>query len=123
MTLDDDMYMGILERVGYKPKKKNMVKILREWDDARTRLNPNARWYDLRNPEPTTIEIADVISALSSVAKESRDFIGHEEIVETLIEVENRIRRVSRLRGFACPMCYDCPKNCPLETNKKGGNE
>lgn len=125
MTLDDIGYMDILERVGNVHQKKSLVGVLREWDDARTRLNPNAKWYDMRSPEPTTIEIADVISVLSSVAKErqSRNFTGYEEIVETLIEVENRIRRVSRERGFACPMCYDCPKNCPLETNKKGGNE
>ena len=97
MTLDDDMYMGILERVGYKPKKKNMVKILREWDDARTRLNPNARWYDLRNPEPTTVEIADVITVLTEIAKERQatNFIGYEGAIETLIEVENRIRRIN----------------------------
>ena len=97
MTLDDDMYMGILERLGYKPKKKNMVKILREWDDARTRLNPKAKWYDLRNPEPTTVEIADVITVLTAIAKErhSANFIGQEEVIETLIEVENRIRRIN----------------------------
>ena len=130
MTLDDDMYMGILERVGYKPKKKNMVKILREWDDARTRLNPNAKWYDLRNPEPTTVEIADVITVLTAIAKErhSANFIGQEEVIETLIEVENRIRRMGvvnvsdlidrdeTIKQFCRQDCGCDPKDCPDKT-------
>lgn len=97
MTLDDDMYLEILNRTGVRNKKKSAINILREWDEVRTRLNPNAKWYDLVNPEPTTIELADVITVLTAVAKErhSANFIGQEEVIETLIEVENRIRRLN----------------------------
>ena len=97
MTLDDDMYLEILDRVNYRHQKKSMVKYLREWDDVRTRVNPNAKWYDLKKPEPTTVEIADVITVLTAIAKErhATNFIGYEGAIETLIEVENRLRRIN----------------------------
>lgn len=92
MTLDDDMYLEILDRVNSRHNKQTMVKVLREWDEARTAVNPRAKWYDLRNPEPTTVEIAEVIAVLTAIAKE-RHKLGYEDDIETLIEVENRLRK------------------------------
>ena len=94
MTLDDDMYLEILDRVNFRHCKQNMVKVLREWDAVRTSLNPRAKWYDYKKPVPTAIEINDVIAVLTDVAKDrftltSQAYI---DVLEALIEVERRVK-------------------------------
>jgi len=94
MTLDDDMYLEILDRVNFRQSKQNMVKVLREWDAVRTSLNPQAKWYDFKKPVPTAIEINDVIAVLTDVAKDRHTLTSesYQDVLETLIEVEHRVK-------------------------------
>lgn len=94
MTLDDDMYLEILDRVNFRHCKQNMVKVLREWDAVRTSLNPQAKWYDYKKPVPTTIEINDVIAVLTDVAKDRHTLTSevYTDVLEALIEVERRVK-------------------------------
>ena len=94
MTLDDDMYLDILDRVNFRHNKQTMVRVLREWDAARTAVNPRAKWYDYKPPTPTTIEIKHVIAVLTDVARDSRTLTdeAYQDVLETLIEVENRVK-------------------------------
>lgn len=94
MTLDDDMYLDILDRVNFRHNKQTMVRVLREWDAARTAVNPRAKWYDYKPPTPTTIEIKDVIAILTEVARDSHTLTdeAYQDVLETLIEVENRVK-------------------------------
>lgn len=93
MTLDDDMYLEILDRVNSRHCKQNMVKVLREWDAVRTSLNPQAKWYDYKKPVPTAIEINDVIAVLTDVAKDRYTLSeSYQDVLETLIEVEHRVK-------------------------------
>ena len=94
MTLDDDMYLEILDRVNFRHCKQGMVKVLREWDAVRTFLNPRAKWYDYKKPMPTAIEISDVIAVLTDVAKDRYSLTSesYQDVLETLIEVERRVK-------------------------------
>ena len=94
MTLDDDMYLEILDRVNFRHCKQNMIKVLREWDAVRTSLNPQAKWYDYKKPVPTTIEISDVIAVLTDVAKDRHTLTSevYTDVLEALIEVERRVK-------------------------------
>lgn len=94
MTLDDDMYLEILDRVNFRHNKQTMVKVLREWDAARTAVNPRAKWYDYKKPKPTTIQINDVIAILTGVAKDRHTLPAevYQDVIETLVEVEDRVK-------------------------------
>lgn len=94
MTLDDDMYLEILHGVNPRYSKPSMVRVLREWDEVRTSINPRAKWYDYKKPVPTTIEINDVIAVLTDVAKDRHTLTSeaYTDVLEALIDVERRVK-------------------------------
>ena len=127
MTLDDDMYLEILDRVNFRHCKQNMVKVLREWDAVRTSLNPRAKWYDYKPPAPTAIEINDIIAVLTDVAKDRYSLTSesYQDVLETLIEVENRVKNyyAGRNGQDLKPFCYCKHQSFCSKTHKDGGVE
>ncbi len=95
MTLDEGTYLEILTRIDFRHDKKLTSKWMSEWDAVRTAINPNAKWYNFKNPNSTTISKTDVITILTDVAKEtfSTSSESYQDILETLIEVEHRVKR------------------------------
>ena len=95
MTLDEGMYLEILTRMDFRHDKKVTAKFMHDWDDVRTAINPKAKWYNINKPKSTTINKDDVIAILTDVSKDihASSNESYQDILETLIEVEYRIKR------------------------------
>lgn len=54
-SLSKTEYLRILRKMDYKGYSYRVADTLKEWDEARTDLNPDARWYDdIADREPGT---------------------------------------------------------------------
>ena len=95
MTLDTGTYLEILTKMNFHHDKKVMVKFMHDWDAVRTAINPRAKWYSIRKTQTKTINKSDVIAILTDVSKDihASSYESYQDILETLIEVEHRVKR------------------------------
>lgn len=93
--LEKAKYLKMLQKLEKRGHQDEDSRWMKMWDEIRTDINPEAKWYDMDpyDPEQTTIEKADVIAILTEVAKESFNIgSSYEDIINTLLVVEYRVK-------------------------------
>ena len=90
-SLETSEYNKILNKLS-KAVTPLDTSLMKEWDETRTDINPNAKWYD--KPMQQTINKSDVIAILTDVAKNSFNLgASYEDVLEVLLLIEDRVKR------------------------------
>ena len=50
-SLNERDYWEILRDINCRGQKKPLLDVMRRWDEARTLVNPNAKWYEVKTKE------------------------------------------------------------------------
>lgn len=94
--LTDDKYIQIIKDNKVPGIYAEVIAFMREWDEVRTDINPEAAWYPFDTEEPKEkfeyISRAAVVNTLIEFAKEIYEKESlYEPLIETVIEIESRI--------------------------------
>lgn len=106
-SLTTEQYIEILKNYDIRGTYSDNVDIMRRWDEARTAVNPNAKWYALAEEVEKPKEVIEtdtyvkrdlVVSALVEVANSKFSLCGNfQETIEALIEAEDIIKMLPSL--------------------------
>lgn len=101
-SLTTEQYIEILKNYEIRGTYSDNVDMMRRWDETRTAINPNAKWYSLVEEAEKQTEVIEtdayikrdlVVSALVEVAKSKFASYGKsQETIEALIEAEDIIK-------------------------------
>lgn len=94
--LTDDKYIQIIKDNNVSGIYAENIAFMRQWDEVRTDINPDATWYPFDIEEPKEkeeyISRAAVVNTLIEIAKEVYENESvYEPIIETVIEIESLI--------------------------------
>ena len=97
--LTDDKYIQIIKDNKVPGIYAEVIAFMREWDEVRTDINPEAAWYpfdtDIPKEKFEYISRAAVVNTLIEFAKEVYEKESvYEPIIETVIDIESLINKL-----------------------------